>query len=577
MILQVEQPKTEIKTKQLRASAYLRVSTDEQAKEGYGLVYQIEKIKNYVELRDFKLDDKHIYRDDGYSGTLPPEKRPALKRLLEDAEKKEFDIVLVYKIDRLARKLLITLETIHKLGELGVEFSSITENFDTANPFGRYMMGMMGGMAELERDTIRDRTLNGKISAAKTGKWVTGIPPYGYKVDKKTRRLQTVPKEAEVIRKFYHWLIEERISLREIERRANLMGLPAPKHNTIKSRVTSNKWFKRTITKILTNEIYTGEWYFRKYKRPFKYLESLTEEENLRSKDLWIPMTSPVIISKETFQRSKEQLLRNKENARRNQKRDYMFSKMIYCGQCNHKMFAGYQPPKKGNRETGTKYYHGVYRTQTETGATKRCLKCLQCSESRLEPIWEAVKDVLKNPKNIWKPLSNYAFPSVSQDAINKKIGDIERQLLSLGKRKKKIADLYIEDENMDKKYYLSLIGQCDKEEKVLKYQLCLIEKSRVTKTEKTEQSKVISELYEKIKTRLENAEYEEKTAILNMVIDRVIIFPKQNYADVVLRFPCLSQDDEKVDKSETNPMIRVKIISENQCRRKRIDRKNDK
>ena len=72
----------------LRAAIYLRVSTDEQSKDGYGIAYQDEKVKSFIKSQDYLIDEKrHIYKDEGFSGTLPIEERPALRALFEAAEK----------------------------------------------------------------------------------------------------------------------------------------------------------------------------------------------------------------------------------------------------------------------------------------------------------------------------------------------------------------------------------------------------------------------------------------------------------------------------------------------------------
>ena len=212
--------------KKLRAALYLRVSTDEQAKEGhYGLEVQEERGRSFCESQEYLLEETHIYQDD-ISGGLPVEKRPKLKELFESAQRKEFDVVVVYKTDRLARNLRILVNAIHDLEKIGIAFRSVTEPFDTSTSFGRANLNLFGTFAEFEKEMIRERTMNGKLKAAKAGKWVTGIPPYGYKVDKKTRKLVLIPKQAKVVQTIFKWLVDEKLPLREIERRMNQMKIP---------------------------------------------------------------------------------------------------------------------------------------------------------------------------------------------------------------------------------------------------------------------------------------------------------------------------------------------------------------
>src|SRR3989338_1435629 len=138
-----------------RVALYLRVSSEEQAKEGYGLAAQEERLRAFLKSQDYAFDETHLYKDEGYSGTLPIEERPALKKLFEAAVNREFDVVLVYRLDRFGRKILVILDAVQKLAEHDVNFRSITEPFDTSNAFGRYLLASLSALAELEREVIK--------------------------------------------------------------------------------------------------------------------------------------------------------------------------------------------------------------------------------------------------------------------------------------------------------------------------------------------------------------------------------------------------------------------------------------
>ncbi len=343
---------------------YVRVSTDEQAENGHGLEIQRDRLKKYCEsqcneYQTYELDDARIYEDAGYSGSLPVKDRPALKRLVEDAKAKKFDMVIVYRVDRFARSSEVLITTVNTLIAYEVDFKSATEPFDTDTPMGKFMMKILGDIAELERETIKERLSGGRERSAKNGKWVTGVPPYGYRVVKATKLLEIMPEEAEVVKKFYEWLAYERYSLTEICKRANELGLPSPKHKTIKKGGSRNYWWKRTINRILVNEVYTGEFYYRKYKRPFKYLDGVLNEEHQRPQKDWITISVPTIVSRELFEAAIKQLGRNRENSLRNTKRPYLYSKLLYCGQSGLKLQSGYQAPRvhKSSPTLG-KYYH---------------------------------------------------------------------------------------------------------------------------------------------------------------------------------------------------------------------------
>lgn len=143
-------------TKQ-RAIGYIRVSTAEQAIEGKSLdVLQKDKIKQFCEFKGFDLVD--IISDEGASGSSL--KRDGVQRLIEKVSKKETDVVIVYKLDRLTRKLTDLLYFFDEVfRKNGVAFVSLSETIDTTTPAGRVALQMLGAIAEFEKNQIAERTI----------------------------------------------------------------------------------------------------------------------------------------------------------------------------------------------------------------------------------------------------------------------------------------------------------------------------------------------------------------------------------------------------------------------------------
>ena len=559
--------------KKIRVALYIRVSTDEQTK-GYGLTVQKEKLLAFVQSQDYFLDEKHIYSEEGFSGTLPVDSRPQLKQLFTDAQNKEFDVVLVYRLDRFFRKTRLLLEAIDILGSYNVGFRSTTEAFDTTNSTGKFMTTLLGAVAEMERDTIRERTSNGKLSAAKAGKWVTGIPPFGFKVDKKTRKLLLVPEEAKIVQKLFKWLIEERLSLNELERRMNQMKIPSPYCTKYNKKITNNYWYKRTIGRILTNEIFTGTFYYRKYKRPFNNLTSITDKNKLRPKEDWVQLEVPVVISPETFELAKQQLLRNREFSKRNQKREYLYSKLIYCGKCNHKMFSGFQPPRKDWEHGNGRYYHGIYRKSDAVGTTQRCEWCPQYSEPRLSPIWECLKEILKNPQNMFRPLKQYIYKTENPQLTKIRIKEIDIETVSINEKRNRANELYVNGQ-ITKTQYETYVNQYKNDEQKLKDELVHLHQLSISKKEKADREVSLNKAYEQIKDRLENVSYEEKRKILSLFIERINLYAKEDYVNVIFRFPSYTKTTDislakrvSQEEGESFPLVLdIKTISETERR----------
>ncbi|MFA5009310.1 MAG: recombinase family protein [Candidatus Paceibacterota bacterium] len=520
--------------KRLRAAIYLRVSTNEQATTGYGLAVQEEKLKAFAIANDYTLDEKHIYRDEGFSGSLSASERPGALKLFADAKNREFDIILVYRLDRLFRDATLLLNTLKEFREWKMEFKSVTESFDTTTVYGKGMVGFLSIIAEMERDTIRERTTNGRISAAKDGKWVTGVPPYGYRVDDETQKLKVVPEEAKWVKTFFRWIVEDRLSLREVQKRANSMKIPLPRRKVSK-KDTLNVWHKRTLGRIVTNETYTGSAYYRKYKRPFNNLTSLIDENLLRDRAGWVEIKVPEIVPREVFDACTQQLLRNREFSKRNQKRNYLFSKIIYCGSCGFKLFGGYQPPKKDGNN-GSKYYHGMC-TKMEVGTTQRCPACEQIAETRLYPIWDKIKDILKKPELTLERLRKYNEERISKDDTEERLQQIDKSLKSLTLKRYRLGQIYSEDEGMDHENYKKSVTECREQEDKLRQDKMRLERRLLDRKGVKKMAELIESQYARLAKKLDSLTYDEQQEALRLLVKRVIVYPKKAEAEVELNF----------------------------------------
>ena len=144
------------------------------------------------------------YDDGGFSGGNM--KRPALQKLLADAEAGLIDIIVVYKIDRLSRSICDFAELSKKFDEWNVNFVAVTQDINTSTSSGRMMLHILITFAQYEREIITERVRDKMAASRKKGKWVGGSVALGYKViDKK---LIVVPEEAELVRKIYDRFIE---------------------------------------------------------------------------------------------------------------------------------------------------------------------------------------------------------------------------------------------------------------------------------------------------------------------------------------------------------------------------------
>ena len=184
------------------AALYARVSTEEQTKN-YSIAAQVELLRLKAQAEGYVLTSEHEYIDDGYSGTTAD--RPALQRLLADAQAGQFHVVLVYRLDRFYRSTRQLLNTVHTLSGWGVSLVSATEPFDTGSPTGRFMLSLLASVAELERDTFMERSQLGRLKKTRAGRFAGGALPTGYKAIPKTGEIVVDEAAAEPIRLAFQW------------------------------------------------------------------------------------------------------------------------------------------------------------------------------------------------------------------------------------------------------------------------------------------------------------------------------------------------------------------------------------
>src|SRR3990172_11104300 len=179
-----------------RAAIYTRVSTEDQAKEGFSLEAQQERLEAYCAARGWGVGG--VYVDEGHSGRTI--ERPAYTRMMVDRDR--WDLLLILKMDRIHRNSRNFMEMMERLLEWDKEFVSVQENFDTSTAMGRFVMDIIQRIAQLESEQIGERVYMGMSQKAKVGPGVLGFPaPLGY--DLQEGQLRVNAKEAPIVREIF--------------------------------------------------------------------------------------------------------------------------------------------------------------------------------------------------------------------------------------------------------------------------------------------------------------------------------------------------------------------------------------
>lgn len=313
-------------------AVYVRVSTEDQAERGT-IAAQVEYAKKYCDLNNINIIK--IYKDDGITGTLPLQDRPAGAKLLNDAKHKRFNTLLVYKLDRLGRATRVILNAIYDLEQYKVKMKSMTEPFDTGDASGRFLLTILAGVADLERNNILDRMWLGANRSAKEGKWLGGIVPYGYfKNNEKyleinENKIQGLDmSEADVIRLMYKLTVDKKMSTIKIAAYFNSLNIPpsyvlrSSPDGGRRKKATAGKWLPNRIGNMIRSTTYKG---IHQYGKRSKKNREIIERK------------VPAIISEKIWQEAQTVLTNNQIESMRSAKHVYLLRGLIICENCGRR------------------------------------------------------------------------------------------------------------------------------------------------------------------------------------------------------------------------------------------------
>lgn len=384
---------------------YIRVSTTEQAEEGYSIEAQTERLEAYCKARDWLIYQRYI--DPGFSGSN--KERPALKKLIQDAEQKKFDLVLVYKLDRLSRSQKDTLFLIEDIFSVNnVDFVSINENFDTSTAFGRAMIGILSVFAQLEREQIRERTMMGRLERAKDGLYHGGgYNPLGY--DYIDGKLVVNDYEALQIRKVYELFLEG-WTIQSIQK--YMASNYTNKYSNWNNRTRVRDVLRRVgLTGVV---LHAGEKYVGQHE---------------------------AIVDEETFQRVQDRFEVIKDKVGFNHrpfKTQYLLSGIMECAHCGSRFYV------KGNTYRGEGYVplyvcYSRGKTNKKLIADPNCRNKIHRVTSLDSRVIQEILKMKYDPHEIDRISSR---GSENDDAHNALI-TYNEQLLEIDRQNERIIDLY--------------------------------------------------------------------------------------------------------------------------------------
>ena len=273
---------------------YLRVSTDMQAQDGYGLDFQFDAIRKYVQA--YEIPNPVVFVDDGYTGMN--EDRPAFKELNRLMDLGRVKFVITYSLDRIGRTQMIILKFLKERCEkCHCDFFAVKDNIDSRSKqtYG-ILISILSIFAEFDHDAIVAKLTLGRQQRAMDGYWKGGgIAPYGYKYSKETNMLEVIPEEALKVQKVFEMYNSMEYSPRLISEALQLSS-------------------DVLVFKILKNRTYIGEITFQGKQYTGLHQRIIEDDVFFKAQD---------ILDSRSVTR---------------QASNYLLSSIVYCGDCHTKM-----------------------------------------------------------------------------------------------------------------------------------------------------------------------------------------------------------------------------------------------
>jgi len=420
--------------------AYVRVSTEDQAKEGNSLADQERQTRAYAIARDWG-EVADVYADPGVSGATRD--RPALTRLLADAKAGKIGRVIITKIDRMSRKAADLLAIEEDLDQCDVERIYIKDSIDTSNPTGRLLRTVLAAVAELERDMILERTRAGKIEDVRNGAvWLTGRT-IGYRyipADKQSGRRAGVEIDEETAPLVHRIFtdVAHGISMNALARQLNAEGVPTMRG--------ASMWRVCTLGKIIYNPLFTGQAAYGRMRNVKTAHGTMTTRPADPAHVEYAAV--PALVSPELAQAAQAMLARNRIKATRNAKRDYLLGGgLMHCGVLLD------DGQVCGSTMRGDAHHRGIqYRCShvAPSGRNRHSVPGLLMEET----VRTALRTLIENPDTVLAEVE-----ALSQDGAKRAataVADIERftrAARDVEARQSRLLDLYLAG-NLDQATY---------------------------------------------------------------------------------------------------------------------------
>lgn len=369
------------------AGIYIRVSTEDQAREGFSLSEQQSRLEEFCK---FKRYDIHkVYKDAGVSAK--DDKRPAYQELMKDVKNKTINVIVAFKLDRLTRSVYDIEKLMKIVNDKTCDIDCMADESNTTTSNGRMVMRIMTSVSQNEIEKCSERTKVGLVGAVKNGH-IPNRTPLGF--IRKNKKLVVDNETKDIIVRVYDLYLE----VKSHQTIANIYN---------SENLLNKVWYDSTISKILGNEVYKGDYIFGKRTKKPTYYENVI----------------PAIVSREKWESCQSQKLRNARHYERTA--TYLFTNKLKCHNCNC-------------------YLGGTATTKSKTKKKYYYYKCKSCGAYIKESLVEdylltTILSILKFDEL----MNNYYTPFIKSKMELDKV-DYKKELKELDKQTDRIKMAYI-------------------------------------------------------------------------------------------------------------------------------------
>jgi len=476
---------------------------------------QIAALETYARQQGYLLPPDLYFLDQAVSGAQL--ERPALNRLRDLATEGRFGVVLCYSPDRLSRHYAHQWLLLDELRRVGIEVIFVNQPATPDGPSGQLLLGMQGLFAEYERSQITARLRRGKLYRIRQGKLASPNPPYGYHYIPVSEPdggcWVTHPIEAQVVRCVYQWYTEESLTIVQIVDRLRAAGEQKPPRG--------KRWQYSTVQTILKQSAYYGCAYYNRTRtchetvgRPKKFGRGTLRRPSHepRSREEWIEISVPPLVTEDVWQRAQERLAMNQKFAVRNNKRRfYLLRSLLVCSVCGRTLV--------GRTSNGCVYYYCTSRGKNRNPDVPP--HACSIAGRIVEPlVWEAVRKLLRQPELL---ADAWQAPGKTVDTDPDEADRLQKRLHSLERQWTRLLDAF-QDGLIGKEALACRKTRLDGERESLAQrldQLCRQERRTQAKAQMLED---FATFCQKIEASLADTTPEVQQEVIRLLIDHIVV-----------------------------------------------------